>query len=364
MVNPVVDFSTLRRALVVKLRNHGDVLLTSPVFSVLRSQAPQLEIDALVYDDACEMLIFHPAIAEVHTVPRKRPGLSLLAKLTKELQLLSTLRARRYDLLINLAVHPSAIWLSWFLRSRYSIAPEKNNFSSLWRRNFSHIIRYPRGPHRHQVELNLDALRCLGIFPRADECRLVLEPGEEAKATVNGRIAALGLRSGQFILIHPTSRWAFKCGPAEHTAQLIEELVRNGERVVLTAAGNEPELALVRAIRAACRVDTVDLSGQLTLKQLAALIGHAKLFIGVDSAPMHMAAAMGTPVVAQFGPSSEFAWGPWCVRHRVVASDVHHCRPCRLDGCGGSKVSDCLTTLPVARVLGAARELLADSGHV
>jgi heptosyltransferase-3 len=364
MAKPVIDFSTLRRALVVKLRNHGDVLLTSPVFSVLRSHAPQLEIDALVYDDTREMLTFHPAISEVHAVPRKRPGLSLPAKLAEEMQLLSKLRARRYDLLMNLAVHPSAVWLSWFLRPRYSIAPEKENFASLWRRNFSHIIGYPRGPHRHQVELNLDALRCLGVFPGAEERRLVLVPGEEAKSTVSNRIAALGLRSGQFILIHPTSRWAFKCSPAKRTAQLIEELVQAGESVVLTAAPNEPELALVRAIRAACRVDTVDLSGQLTLKQLAALIGDAKLFIGVDSAPMHMAAAMGTPVVAQFGPSSELAWGPWGVRHRVVASDVHHCRPCRLDGCGGSKVSDCLTTLPVARVLAAARELLADGGNI
>jgi heptosyltransferase-3 len=71
---------------------------------------------------------------------------------------------------------------------------------------------------------------------------------------------------------------------------------------------------------------------------------------------MHIASAMGTPVVALFGPSGEFNWGPWRVPHRVVASD-HTCRPCGNDGCGGGKVSECLTTLPVSAVLQAVQSL-------
>jgi len=82
----------------------------------------------------------------------------------------------------------------------------------------------------------------------------------------------------------------------------------------------------------------------------------------VDSAPMHIAAAMGTPVVALFGPSGEMQWGPWGVPARVIASNAHPCRPCGLDGCGGSKVSDCLTTLPVERVHAGLRSLLAETG--
>ena len=71
---------------------------------------------------------------------------------------------------------------------------------------------------------------------------------------------------------------------------------------------------------------------------------------------MHIASAMGTPVVALFGPSGEFNWGPWQVPHRVVASE-HPCRPCGNDGCGGGKLSDCLSTLPVAAVLQAVQDL-------
>jgi heptosyltransferase-3 len=157
---------------------------------------------------------------------------------------------------------------------------------------------------------------------------------------------------------HPASRWRFKCWPADRAAALIDALAGDGHTVVLAAAPSAPELELLRAILAACRSAPIDLSGKLSLKALAALTARAKLFLGVDSAPMHIAAAMGTPVVALFGPSGDVEWGPWRVRSRVVASDAHPCRPCGNDGCGGGKVSECLTTLPVERVHAAARELL------
>ena len=104
----------------------------------------------------------------------------------------------------------------------------------------------------------------------------------------------------------------------------------------------------------------MNLAGQLSLKELGALTARARLFIGVDSMPMHLAAAMGTPTLALFGPSSEDQWGPWNVEQRVVTS-THSCRPCGVDGCGGSKLSECLTFLPVDAVHAAARELLAQA---
>ena len=109
------------------------------------------------------------------------------------------------------------------------------------------------------------------------------------------------------------------------------------------------------------RAQLVDLTGALDLRELAALTRDARAFIGVDSAPMHIAAAMGTPVVALFGPSGELEWGPWGVANRVVTSVEHPCRPCGNDGCGGGKVSECLTTLPVAQARAAFLDLLAET---
>ena len=115
---------------------------------------------------------------------------------------------------------------------------------------------------------------------------------------------------------------------------------------------------MVASILASVSSAVTDFSGQLSLKELAALSARARLFVGVDSAPMHIAAAMRTPVVALFGPSGEVEWTPWEVPHRLVLS-THPCRPCGRDGCGGSKVSQCLTTLGIERVESAIDELLS-----
>jgi heptosyltransferase-3 len=125
---------------------------------------------------------------------------------------------------------------------------------------------------------------------------------------------------------------------------------------VLTAAPEER--GFIQAILDKTRSQPVNLAGKLSIKELGALTARASLFIGVDSMPMHLAAAMGTPTVALFGPSGENEWGPWNVERRVVTT-THTCRPCGYDGCGGGKVSECLAFLPVDAVHAAARELLA-----
>jgi heptosyltransferase-3 len=78
----------------------------------------------------------------------------------------------------------------------------------------------------------------------------------------------------------------------------------------------------------------------------------------VDSLPLHLASALQRPCVVLFGPSSELVWGPWRNPRAIVVAQEYSCRPCGLDGCGGSKVSDCLATLPVEPVEAALRKLL------
>ena len=170
---------------------------------------------------------------------------------------------------------------------------------------------------------------------------------------------------GAFVQCHPGSRWLFKCWPAASTAALLDRIAADGHTVVLTGAPDERERALVgevlAAIAPATRSRVIDLAGALSLSELAALTARARAFIGVDSAPMHIAAAVGTPVVALFGPSGEHEWGPWRVRAEVVVSASHPCRPCGIDGCGGGKVSECLSTLPVERVHAAFARVLGSA---
>lgn len=357
-----VALDEVRRALVVKLRHHGDVLLASPVVAALKRHAPAAEIDGLVYADTAPMLALHPGLAELHLVDRDWRSQRNLARIGAELALVRRLSARHYDLIIQLTDGWRGAWLTRMLRPRWSVAPERKSAGRRWRASFTHLVPSPRAGGRHEVETHLDALRRIGIQPATSERHLVLEAGDDARRSVQALLAAHDLLPQRFVHLHPTSRWLFKCWTAEGWAELIHRLQREGWPVVITAAPDEAELAMTAAIRTRLATPVVDLGGRLNLKELAALTAQARLFVGVDSAPMHIAAAMRTPAVALFGPSGEAIWGPWGTPrtgvHRVVASERHSCRPCGLDGCGGGKVSDCLATLEAGRVWDAVSAAL------
>jgi heptosyltransferase-3 len=356
MLKDAVDLNSLHRVLVVKLRHLGDVLLTSPVFTVLKNQAPHLEIDALVYRDTQEMLSGHPAIANLFTVDRAWKKEGWQTQIANEWRLFRSLRARHYDLIVHLTENPRGAVLSLLLGSHYSVArqyPSKRG--RLWRNSFTHLYQVPA--RRHTVEMHLDALRRIGVYPTDAERRLVLVTGQEAENSVNHLLARQGLGAGNFIHIHPTSRWLFKCWEVDKYIALINTLHEAGERVVLTAAPSEAELQFAARITSRLKRPVVDLCGKLNLKQLAALTAQAKCFVGVDSVPMHIAAAMQTPTVVLFGPSGDFEWGPWQVKSQVLTSD-HLCRPCGQDGCGNGKVSECLTAISVERVSNAIRHIV------
>ncbi len=379
MLKDSIPLAALRRALVIKLRHHGDVLLTTPVFSALKAIVPQIEIDALVYAETAEMLTLHPAVGEVYRIERHARHAGLVAQCSAEWALLRRLRERRYDLVLHLCEHPRGAWMTRLIGARWAVAPQVSGRGFFWRSSFTHLFATPRQRPRHSVERNLDALRRIGVVTAGQEADkkpfhpppLTLIPGAEAEARVTALLAERGLEAKRFIHLHPASRWHFKCWTTAGWVELIERCVDAGWQVVLTSAPAVEETAAVAAIttRSALTPLSVpgasagpvhNLAGQLTLKELAALTARARLFVGVDSAPMHIAAAVGTPAVALFGPSGEQEWGPWQVPHRIVSDNTFSCRPCGIDGCGGGKNAECLTSIGSDKVVAAVQELLAE----
>lgn len=360
MLKDAVPLDRLKRALVIKLRHHGDVLLASPVLTVLKAGAPGIEVDALVYDDTAPMLAGHPALAQLHSVGRAWRGEGAARRLAVEWELFSALRAREYDLIVHLCEHPRGAWLARYLGAGWSVAPALPGRGKFWDKSFTHLYPLPKNGRRHQVELNLDALRRIGLQPAPEARRARIVAGEDADRKVAALLGGEGLPERGFVHLHPASRWKFKCWPAQKYAELIDRLAARGERIVITAASDPAEAALVEDILKRTSVPVLNLGGKLSIKELVALISRAKLSVCVDSMPMHVASAAGTPVVALFGPSGDIEWGPWMVKSAVVTSD-HPCRPCGNDGCGGGKLSECLTTLDVDRVFAAAERLLASA---
>jgi heptosyltransferase III len=352
------DLKTVKRVLVVKMRHHGDVLLTSPVFSCLKNSLIDSEIDALIYKDTYPMLEGHPAISECLFYDRNWKRLPFFKRVSKELSLLRTIRRKKYDMVINLTEGDRGAIVALIAGARVRVGFDPGSKGLKGKRKiYTHLVKNCPTP-RHTVERQLDVLRRIGIFPDLDGRDLTLYVPDEASARMRYAIENGGISSGDYIVLHPVSRWRFKCPPAANIAKIIDALNRRGEKVVITSGPDAQEVAMVEEILALVpKVEVLNLSGKTSLKDLSALIQMSKCLICVDSVPLHISSALKTPVIVLFGPSSEQNWGPWRNPQSRVVSQKMPCQPCYLDGCGGSKVSDCLSSLPVKAVMGALESL-------
>lgn len=334
------DLQHIKKILVVKLRQLGDVLLTAPVFTALKTRFPDAQIDAFITTESFPMLEGHPAIDNLIGYDRNWKKLGLFSRLAEEWTLLKKIRKEGYDLVINLTEGDRGA-----IAARAANASVRVGFQPKGRLQkglYTHIVKHCP-TLRHNVERNLDALRKIGIFPTHEERELFLDAPPTS------------IVEGPFIVIHPTSRWKFKCWPIDKMRALTQELISRGKKVVLTSGPDPLEQAMIAEISQG--FDVINLSGKITLKQLASLINQSELLICVDSVPFHMASALKKPVVAIFGPTSDVSWGPWRNPSARIVAQNFSCRPCHQDGCGGSKNSDCLTTLPLSMVLHAVNDL-------
>lgn len=343
--------------LVIKLRNIGDVLLTSPVFANLRAAYPDARICALVNSGTEDMLTGNPHIDRVIVYDRKVKKLSKPARVQAEMKLLFDIRAEHFDTVFSLTSGDRGAVTALFSGARTRIGVESyGRGMPLKSRMFTKIIE-PPDPTFHTVDYNLFFLQTVRI-PTPSK-KVSFHFGSADAEAVRSLLEAQSVTAGRFFHAHLTSRWMFKTMPPAVAARVLDLISdRTGKIAVLTAAPVDHEINYLRSVRDLCTTAVVDLGGRLTLKQMGALSANAACFVGVDSAPMHMAAALNTPVLAFFGPSSASNWGPWdnllqhnpytagngiqtSGRHVVVQLD-RLCVPCQRDGCNGSKTSDCL----------------------
>ena len=336
------DLTGVKKILVVKLRQLGDVLLTTPVFSVLKNRLPGVQVDAYVYSESMPLL---QGVANCLSYDRAWKKLPVWQRWFHEARLLRTIRNNGYDLVLNLTEGDRGAIAAKVSRAkiRVGIDPKK---TGLWGKQslYTHVVKHCP-TLRHTVERNLDALRRIGLFPAPEERELCLHVPEAVIRSVQHKVPS------SFVLIHPTSRWRFKCWSVEKMRALGQALEAKGVQLVFTSGPDQDEMHMVHEICSG--LNAVNLAGQISLSELAALVQLSDKLVCVDSLPLHIASALKKPVVALFGPTSDVTWGPWRNPHAVVVTQPFSCRPCYQDGCGGSKVSDCLTTLPVETVLNA-----------
>ena len=339
----------IKKILVMKFRNIGDVLLTTPLIENLKLNYPNAQIDMAVNKGTEEMLTLNPNISKIHIYNRPYiKGLPPLKKIKEEIKFISKIKKEKYDLVINLTKGDRGAIISLFSNAKIKVGFKENFLSNI---AFTHSIPLNQGM-KHQLEWDLDALRVLGGEIKRKKVSIFWDKKDEEK------INSLNLPQ-KFVHFHPVSRWLFKCIDDKIAANIIDFIEEELKtKVVITAAPVEKELTKVENILKLTSSNPINLSGKLTLKQTAALNKKALMFVGVDTAIMHIAAANDVPLVAFFGPSGAFHWGPWdnnlmesgynkkngfqtMGKHKVIQISWD-CTPCGKDGCNGSKISDCL----------------------
>ncbi len=333
-----------QRILCIKLKHIGDVLLMTPAFRALRRAWPASTIAALVPRGTEDVLTGNPDLAAIFTFDRRAwvPG---------NWRLVRSLRRFEPDLVLEMGQGDREAVLGWL-----SGAPRRLGYapagSGGWRRLL--LTRtVPWNGVQHVVETNLDLVRACGV--PADASRPVLVVQAPARAEMAARVQT----DRPLVVVHPVSRWLFKAWPEAGCAEVITRLIRDaGVAVAVTSGPARAEVEAAARILARVEAPVINLVGRTTLHELAAVLERAVLFLGVDSAPMHMAVALGLPVVALFGPSGEHNWGPWGQGHAVVSSP-YLCRPCGKDGCLGSKRSDCLEAVSARMVWEAVAPILS-----
>lgn len=315
------------RVLIVRTGAIGDVVNALVVATALREAVPATRIGWVVHELARPLVEGHPSVDRVHLWPRGG-GLSGLRALLAEL------RAEHYGLALDVQrITKSA------LVARLCGAPRVVGFDRARSKELAWLWPTerlePRPDSRHRVEGYLDVVRHLGLsLPRVLHR---LPEDERAAAWAEAEVARLG---GRPVLIHvgatkPENRWA-----PERFGGLAGALAREpGGPVALVGGPGEVESA--RRAMAAAGSEVHDRVGRTDLRQLVELCRRARLVVSADSGPMHVAAAVGTPVLALFGPADPAVTGPWGLQHRVL-------RAPRL----------CMDELPVKPVLATARELL------
>ncbi|MEZ5284369.1 MAG: glycosyltransferase family 9 protein [Vicinamibacterales bacterium] len=339
------------------------MVFTTPVVRALRRRFPSAHLTYLVEAAAAPVVRHNTAIDDLVVVERPRG----LARLRYDWDLARRLRARRFDVAIDLHGGPRAAWLT-----RASGAAMRIGYDLPGRR-WAYTTRVPWTPSlvppRHSVLNQWDLIRPLGIGEpdlRADPCEMPLAP--DAVARVDERLEDAGVAPGTpLAVLHVSAGNPFRRWPAERFAELAAELTRDDPSlaVVITSGPSEADAASRVARDARARIDDPEgrrivRCGEFDLEELAALVSSARLYIGGDSGPLHIAATTRTPVVALFGPTLPERSLPWrdpaCPSVAVDAGPLP-CRPCHQRTCVPGDFR-CLGHITVPMVLAACRQAL------
>jgi 3-deoxy-D-manno-octulosonic-acid transferase/heptosyltransferase-1 len=338
--------------LIVKLSAIGDVIHTLPSLAALRRLYPDAHITWVVEEAAAELVKNHPYLDAVLISRRKSwPKDIQKGKILKPLfdmhSLIKELRRRRYDLVIDFhGLFKSSIIVLLSLGKRKLGYDSLQELSGLFLNE-----KIPEDMNIHAVDRYLDFLRYLGA--KIDNVEFILPPNNDAEARVRLLMNKNKLDDKKFIAINPVAYWKTKLWDNEKFAHLAD-LTNNKLKMKIVFTGSEKES--IEGITSRMTTEGINLGGQTSLLDLAYLYKKAQMVITTDSGPMHLAAAVGTPVIALFGPTDPARTGPYGKGHTIITAQLP-CSPCFLKKCSTRKcMEDILSEQVFAAIEGKLME--------
>ncbi|MDX9786789.1 MAG: putative lipopolysaccharide heptosyltransferase III [Desulfobacterales bacterium] len=308
----------IKKILVIKMRYIGDTVLVTPLLRALKTAMPAAETFLLLNKEAAPVITGHPHINRLLSFDDQRAKKDLAYFIQFVLQI----RKLKLDMVIDLTQNDRSALFTFFTGAAYRIGFD--GASAFQRRAYTHRVPYLFGKI-HTVDHHLMMAKHLGLPPVDSNPDLPVFP--EDIQWVRNRLASAGVENSlPYVLIHPGARRWYKSWPIDRFSQLADRIYqRYRVQVVLSGGPSDRETCEKIASKTTRRI--FDLSGQIPLAQLPALIQKSVLLIGNDSAPIHIATAVNTPVIALFGPTR---WEDWHPRrdHDKTLSVSFPCRPC------------------------------------
>ena len=360
---PARQFS---RILLVRLRQIGDVIFTTPAVRALRQRFPDARITYVVEPAAAPVVARNPHITDVVVAPKRPAPVQLVA----DLELARALRSAHYDLAIDFHGGPRSSLLTWLSGAPVRIGYQMPGRSWMYTRR----ITRPRALRpRHSVDNQWDLLRALG-FPDPDRSTFPVEMIVDVNAAraVDDRLAEAGItKTDRLIVVHVSAGNPFRQWPIDSFVTLVRTLAtaQPSRRVVVTSGPSDADAA--RRVIASARGSLDNGSrhrvvscADFSLAELRALLDRSSLYIGGDSGPLHVAATSRVPIVGLYGPTLPARSAPWrdpqWGAEAVEVSDLP-CRPCDQRVCAPGDFR-CLTWIRPEQVVEAAERALRYAG--
>ena len=332
--------------LLIRTDRIGDVLLTLPMLPALKKRFPGSRISMMVRPYTKELVEGHSCIDEVI----EYRGIDSLASF---LEFVRYLQGKEFDVAIMPHARPMLAFALYAAGIFFRVGTGYRWYSFLFNKK---LFEHRKYSVRHEVEHNLNLLKPLGITPVLPGT-MELNVSVAAMETVARKLEA-ALVKRRFIILHPGSGGSSRDWKPENFAALADAITAKlGFEVVLT--GGPGEEYIVQGVARKVSHPPASFVGDLSLKELAALIKKAVCFVSNSTGPLHMAAALGTPVIAFYPPlraCSPVRWGPYTERKKIFLAESSKCPECNGGACRSNR---CMDQITVEQVFQSLREIVS-----